>query len=184
MNALQEKINRYKLYIVQDHALIEAHPTKTAYKNRLKNHQAKLNRLLEKQERKLNPPPYIEPPHHPGITFSEYEALEKEIAAYISELDKLGILYPQDICFTACLCNEDGGPVEWEDATSVSVSITDFDGQHDFDTLNDRLKTVGIEIPVHPAEIWEGDTVTAWGIKSFYGYDIPLKKINIVICMK
>lgn len=176
MNALQEKINRYKLYIVQDTALIEAHPTKTAYKNRLKNHRDKLNRLLAKQERELNPPPYVEPPHHPGITISEYEALEKEIENYINELDKLEIPYPQDICFYACLCNEDGGPVEWSDATFVSISITDFDGLHDYDTLNDRLKTVGIKIPVHPSEMWGGDTLTAWGTRRLCGYDIPLKK--------
>ena len=78
MNALQEKINRYKLYIVQDHALIEAHPTKTAYKNRLKNHRDKLNRLLEKQEKELNPPPSEEPQTHPGITFSEYPSYYKK----------------------------------------------------------------------------------------------------------
>ena len=176
MNALQEKINRYKLYIVQDHALIEAHPKKEAYKNRLKNHRDKLNRLLVKQEKALNPPPHVEPPRHPGITFSEFEVLEKELERYAAELDRLEIPHPADASFGLILCNEDGGPVEWHEATHASVEITDFDRLHDFDILNDRLKTVGIKIPVHPSEIWEGDTITAWGTRPLYGYDIPLKK--------
>lgn len=131
---------------------------------------------MKTQEKALNPQQQVDPPTHPGITFSEYEALEKELETYMTELDKLDIPYPKDVSFGACLCNEDGGPVEWSEATYISISITDFDGLHDFDALNDRLKTVGITIPVHPTEIWEGNTITAWGERPYYGYDIPLKK--------
>lgn len=176
MNALQGKIERYKIYIAHDHELIQAHPTKREYKNRLRNHQDKLNRLLEKRERELNPPPYIEPPHHPGITFSEYEALEKELERYAAELDELKIPHPADSIYSLLLCNEAGGPVEWHEATHASVEITEFDEQHDCSVLDDILKTVGIQVPVHPSEMWGGDSLTDWGTRRIAGYDIPLKK--------
>lgn len=73
------------------------------------------------------------------------------------------------------LCNDDGGPVEWQDATYACFEVYDFDGRHDFDWLNTRLLEAGIAIPATTAE-FTGDGETQWGHCRIYGYDLPLKK--------
>lgn len=73
------------------------------------------------------------------------------------------------------LGNEDGGSVEWEEATYACLEVYDFDGRHGFDWLNDRLIEAGIAIPGTDAE-WEGEGETDWRRCTMYGYDIPLKK--------
>lgn len=167
MKALLEKIERYEAYLAEDKKLVKAHPDKQSYANRLRNHQDKLARMKEKLDRYQNPEPEPEP--HPGITHQQYLALEKACRAYESSITT------RDDFYTLTLCNEAEGPVSWEEAISLSFSVYDFDGKHDYSWLYSMLQEAGIPEPTW-RETVSGDALYAGDVVPLYGYELKLIK--------
>lgn len=171
MNALQEKIARYQEYCRADRELIAAHPDKRQYQNRLKNHEAKLARMQASLERKAAPAPEPEPII--PLTLEQYNTLESICINHEKAMQEA--TYP-DGFWGLTLCNDDGGPVTWQEATEACFQIFDYDNKHDYDWLSDRLQEAGIPIPP-PQTCTDGSGyLVHWGHCPVYGYILPLEK--------
>lgn len=81
---------------------------------------------------------------------------------------------PRDF-WSLYLVNQDGGPVDWQDATHACFEVYNFDGLHDFDWLNDLLNKANIAIPCIDLE-YTGEGETQWGRCPICGYDLTLDK--------
>lgn len=168
---MNNKIERYEEYCRQDRELVAAHPEKKAYLNRLRNHEAKLERMKARAAAVLEAT--VEEKPLP-MTFAQYSELVRVCRAYEASLEPGA--YPSDGFWSVTPCQDGDGPVEWEKATEVCFEVYDFDRAHDFGWLAARLAEIGFPCPP-TASCFDGDgIVERWGNCAVFGYNIPVVK--------